>query len=180
MINSGSGIRTPHSLNTNPNRLAASPQEEAQIGGGMPERSALPLPNRAAHERLKSQQLQRILNEKSGTDSALRVAPYNQRVQVVKNNEQCEDASTSDSKKDSQAKPSGSGIWGMARALSDLLPWNWERLYLRKELQSNLAKIKEHFETLKAENWSPDSREFYCDEALLPIAVKAENARNPR
>ena len=171
MINLGSGVRTSHPVDANPNRLAASPQEETQTGGDMPERSALPRPNRAAHERLQSQQLQRMLNENRGTHSTLLQAPsHNQR----------EEASTSASKNDSQAEPSESGIWRMVKVLSNFLPWSRVRLSPREELQRNLAKVKKHFETLKAANWSPDRRELYCDVALLPIAVKAENAREPR
>lgn len=51
---------------------------------------------------------------------------------------------------------------------------------MRQELQTELFKLKDHFEKLKAENWSPYEQEFNYDLAFLPIAVKAENARNPK
>lgn len=140
VINPRSGIRPSHPLDVNQNRLAAAPQEETQTVGSEQDRSALPSPNRTAHERLKSQQLQRVLNENSDVNSTPLAAISSQCDQATKNNEQ-------------------------------RLP--------RDELQLNLTKIRKHFETLKAKNWSPDEREFYCDMALLPIAIKAENAREP-
>ena len=146
----------------------------------MPERSDLPPPNRAAHERLQSLLLQRMLdgNRGTGTDSTPQANHHNRSDPAAKSNEQRE-ASTSASKDDSQAESSEWGIWRVAKAFSNFLPWNRARMSPREELQRNLTKVKKHFEVLKAENWSPDGRELYCDVALLHIAVKAENARKP-
>ena len=179
MTNLRTGARTPHSLDVNSNRYAASSQEEDQKRDEISERSTLPPPNRVPHERMQLQRMQQMLNKNSGTGSTLLTASSSQREQAAKNNEQGEATSTSGPKNDSQAESSYSGIWRMAEALSKFLPWNWMKMSPREELQTNLIKIKKHFETLREKKWSPDNREFYCDVALLPIAVKAENAREP-
>lgn len=67
----------------------------------------------------------------------------------------------------------------MTRILLKFLPSSCIKLSKREQLQGKLAKLKAHFEKLKTENWSINEREFYCDVALLPIAVRAENARTP-
>lgn len=146
-------INKPCSPNINPNRTAALPREEQHTKDDTQDCHTLPHPNRAAHEQLKSQQLQRMWNENSGAQSM------------------------SHSKNDSHTEPFTTV--GMTTALSEFLPLSWMKLSPREELQLKLNKFKKHFEALKKHNYSPDSREFYCDVALLPIAVKAENARKP-
>ena len=162
--------RTP---NVDRSRSAAQSQAEARTEPDTQDSSApsTSSPNRAAHERQKLHRLQRMLGDTSGSNS--------ESQSVSEKNEERATSPARQSKAISHVKRSRPKKSGMAKVLSKFFPACRIKVSLREELQDRLIELKDHFEKLKSENWSPNEREFYCDKAFLPIAIKAENARKP-
>ncbi|MBU3056992.1 YopJ family acetyltransferase [Pseudomonas indica] len=73
---------------------------------------------------------------------------------------------------------SGGGIFGK---LLKLLPCSGNGIGVemqRDALLNSLGEIREHFGTLRSQNWSPDQQEFDFDRAMLPLLIRAENNRH--
>jgi len=180
-----SGLHSGMNISRTPtidwSRSTAQPQGEARTEPDRQNSSAPSTsnPNRTAHERQKLHQLQRMLGETSGANSELPSISHRQVGQASGKNEEPEISLTPHSEAGSLATRSRSKMPEMARVLSKFLPAFGMKVSSRKKLQDKLIKLKDHFEKVKAENWSPDEHEFYRDKAFLPIAVKAENARRP-
>ena len=172
-------MNVSHTPNVDRIRSAAQSQEEARPESDIQD-SNIPSTSsahRAAHDRQKLQQLQRMLGETSGANNEPQAISNNQRSPGI--NEERETNPTLHSKASSQVPPFILKKSGIATVLSKFLPASCIKTSPREELQDNLVNLKDHFKKLKAENWSPNERELFCDKAFLPIAVKAENARKP-